>query len=158
MQATTGKPNPCCLVTADGNVAAVAAGCSVLCLLPLHGSAVTLQGPTSGKPIACLAISSNGKALVAGERGAKPSLLLWDLSDCERPARELARAQHNFGIAALAFSPSGEREVPAMSAAESITSDTELLGSTPMVLDRCPTRPPAHPQVRPPAAAQHPLG
>ena len=106
LEASAGPPNPRCLVATGACSVAAAAGSAVT--LFENGSAVTLRAPSTGKPIASLAVSSDGKALAAGERGTKPALLLWSLADCGRPAVELARAQHNFGIAALAFSPSGE--------------------------------------------------
>ena len=106
LQASAGPPNPRCLIAAGGGRVASAAGSAVT--LFENGSALTLKAPSTGKPIASLAVSSDGRALAAGERGPKPALLLWSLADCGRPAVELAHAQHNFGIAALAFSPGGE--------------------------------------------------
>lgn len=96
---------------------AAAAGAAVL-LLPPSGAGVsahTLLRPapdSAGKPIACLAASHDGTLLAAGERGAKPGLYLYRLpagpcGGVVPPAQELARAQHNFGIQALSFSPSG---------------------------------------------------
>jgi hypothetical protein len=105
LEASAGPPNPRCLIAAGGSRVACAAGSTVTLLE--NGSALTLKAPSTGKPIASLAVSSDGKALAAGERSPKPALLLWSLADCGQPAVELARAQHNFGIAALAFSPSG---------------------------------------------------
>ncbi len=94
---------------ASGRVAA-AVGSNVL-LLSSDGSSTLLPPPpdSAGKPLACLAAA--GTFVAAGERGSKAGLYVWRIGACggaEGEGTEIAHALHNFGIAALAFSPSGK--------------------------------------------------
>lgn len=93
---------------AAGSVAA-AAGAAVT-MTSAGGPPLLLPPPpdSAGKPIACLAAS--GAFVAAGERGSKPGLFVWriDGGGSAGEGAEIGRALHNFGIAALAFSPSGE--------------------------------------------------
>lgn len=100
------------LASAGGCAPAVAAaiGQSVTLLSP-DGTSTLLPPPpdSAGKPIACLAAAA--AFVAAGERGSKPGLHVWKVADGSAAAEgtEIAHALHNFGIAALAFSPTGER-------------------------------------------------
>ena len=99
------------LASAGGCAPAVAAavGQSVTLLSP-DGTSTLLPLPadSAGKPIACLAAA--GAFVAAGERGSKPGVHVWKVADGSAAAEgtEIAHALHNFGIAALAFSPTGE--------------------------------------------------
>ncbi|PRW59476.1 WD repeat 62 [Chlorella sorokiniana] len=100
---------PATLLAATGGGVAVAAGASVSLLSPDGTCTLLPPSPDSaGKPIACLAAA--GTFVAAGERGSKPGLHVWRLGADGAVAgegAEIAHALHNFGIAALAFSPSG---------------------------------------------------
>lgn len=102
------------LVALGGGAFAAAVGGCVVLHGPGHAAALPLPPEAAGKPIMCCAASAaNGLLLAAGERGAKPALYLWRLEpDGSGPTTPAANLQHpgvvhNFGIAALAFSPSG---------------------------------------------------
>lgn len=95
--------------TGAGGSIAAAFGASVE-LIALDGSRTLLSPPpdSAGKPLACLA--AGGGFVAAGERGSKPGLFVWRIQGTAGgEGAEIGRALHNFGIAALTFSPSGAR-------------------------------------------------
>lgn len=109
-----GAAGPPSLVASGGTIVATACAGAVSVLCPGR-SPILLKADSTSKPIASLAVSRDGQWIAAGQRGAKLALFLWRAAAADggaagwaQPALEIARAQHNFGIAALAFSPSGE--------------------------------------------------
>lgn len=56
----------------------------------------------TSKPISCIALSSDGRYLAAGERGHLPSIVIWDMLKDEKVA---ALQGHKHGVGCLAFSP-----------------------------------------------------
>jgi hypothetical protein len=102
-----------------------------------------LKADSTGKLIASLAVTRDGQWIAAGHRGAKPALFVWcahpraapslqgeaitrSSAAWHKPAVDIARAQHSFGISALAFSRSGERLTVKADAAPtcSVTEET----------------------------------
>mgnify|MGYP001810489580 CR=1 FL=1 len=105
--AAVGRPAALAPAGAAGALAAAVGAAAVL--LPAHGPASLLRLPpgASGKPITALAASQDGQLIAAGSRGSRPAIYLFTAGGAE-PAQDLAKGLHSFGIAALAFSPSGK--------------------------------------------------
>nr|CAG4710624.1 unnamed protein product [Naegleria fowleri] len=62
-----------------------------------------LQNTSPNKPFSCLQFSKNGKLLAAGERGSKPSIVVWDVLSGKKII-ELKKDGHQYGVSCLAFS------------------------------------------------------
>ncbi|EFC42696.1 predicted protein [Naegleria gruberi] len=62
-----------------------------------------LQNSSSNKTFSCLQFSRNGKLLAAGEKGSKPSIVIWDVLTGKKTI-ELKKDNHSYGITSLAFS------------------------------------------------------
>jgi len=62
-----------------------------------------LQNQSSNKTFSCVQFSKNGKMLAAGERGAKPSIVLWDVLSGKKVI-EIKKDNHLYGVTCLAFS------------------------------------------------------
>jgi len=64
-----------------------------------------LKAPSAPKPFACVAFSSDGTRLAAGEAGSHPAVIVWDTftGECLAELRT-----HKHGVADVCFSPSGQ--------------------------------------------------
>ncbi|KAL4859102.1 Mitogen-activated protein kinase-binding protein 1 [Chlorella vulgaris] len=115
--AVAGPPQ---LVAAGGALFAAATGTSVVLISPPqepHCGPFLLKHSGSGKPIASLAMSPDGRFIAAGQSGSKAALFVWRISEGSgaavqspargQPAQDIANGQHSFGIPVIAFSPSG---------------------------------------------------
>ena len=85
----------------------LASGSGVLSLICVaSGDAQTISLPANGKPVGCSAYSTAAGAVAVGELGFKPVVTVcFDNQPPQEPG--IALRGHNFGIAALAWSPQG---------------------------------------------------
>lgn len=97
------EPRACLAAAADGAVV-LAAGASALLRADAAGGLESLPLPGGNKALGCVAYSEPARCLAAGESGFKPAVFV--LFDGQAGA-PLALRGHNFGIQAVAFSPSG---------------------------------------------------
>jgi hypothetical protein len=96
----------------EPNVVAYPAGCSVVLFNTSTGQQIDfLTAKPSSKPLQCVAFSSDGKYLAAGERGQLAAVLIWDLG-ARRVIQELRAHKH--GVGSLAWSKDGELRRPAL--------------------------------------------
>ncbi len=65
---------------------------------------------TTGKPVASVAVTGNGRYLAIGERGHLPSIVIWDLI---KHQQVITLSGHKHGVGCLAFSPNGRYLVSA---------------------------------------------
>ncbi|CAN0073640.1 unnamed protein product, partial [Discosporangium mesarthrocarpum] len=65
----------------------------------------------TSKAVSCLAFSPDGSMLAVGERGHKPTVIIWSLASGSVlwELGALGAGQHRFGIICVAFSPCGGR-------------------------------------------------
>ncbi|KAM9588953.1 WD repeat-containing protein 62-like isoform 10-T10 [Morphnus guianensis] len=80
------------------------AGCVVVILNPRENTQRHILN-TSRKTLSALAFSPDGKLIVTGENGHRPSVRVWDV---EERAQVLALHGHKHGVACVAFSPSAK--------------------------------------------------
>ncbi|KAJ8255841.1 hypothetical protein COCON_G00197050 [Conger conger] len=94
-----------CGLACDPNTGLVAypAGCVVVILHPRKVKQGHILN-TCRKPFSALAFSQDGKYLVTGESGHMPCVRVWDVAE-RTQAAELQC--HKYGVACVAFSPSG---------------------------------------------------
>ncbi|KAL9650432.1 hypothetical protein ABK040_004656 [Willaertia magna] len=62
-----------------------------------------LQNINANKTFSCVQFSVNGRYIAAGERGSKPSIIVWDAVSGKK-LTELKKESHLYGVRCLAFS------------------------------------------------------
>lgn len=90
----------------SGLVVAYCAGAVVVLYDAKAGKQLSfLRAASSNKPFICVAFSSDGAHVAAGESGSHPSVVVWDASSGICIAELKA---HKHGVASVCFSPSGD--------------------------------------------------
>nr|KAF6408439.1 WD repeat domain 62 [Molossus molossus] len=90
-------------LTCDPNTGHVAylAGCVVVILDPKENKQQHIFN-TARKSLSSLAFSPDGKYIVTGENGHRPTVRIWDVDEKSQVAEMLG---HKYGVACVAFSP-----------------------------------------------------
>jgi len=104
-------------------IIAYPAGCLVVLFDVIKLQQIGFLQTKSNKTVSCVRFSDNGKLLAVGETGHLPSVTIWELSSSHSmplttPASAIGSSplfmavaelhHHKFGVAAVAFSPSGK--------------------------------------------------
>ncbi|XP_032227632.2 mitogen-activated protein kinase-binding protein 1 [Nematostella vectensis] len=85
-------------------VVAYPAGCVTVLFNPLTGAQDFIHN-TLRKTISCLSFSKDGKYLVIGESGHKPSVRAWSIDEPGYPQISEMANGHKHGVACVAFAP-----------------------------------------------------
>mmetsp|Transcript_29589 Transcript_29589/g.70493 ORF Transcript_29589/g.70493 Transcript_29589/m.70493 type:complete len:219 (-) Transcript_29589:4689-5345(-) len=100
-------PRPNCVSHSPcGHDVAYCVGCvAVIFDTRANAQRLFLKAPSAPKPFACVAFSSDGTRLAAGEAGSHPAVIVWDTftGECLAELRT-----HKHGVADVCFSPSGQ--------------------------------------------------
>jgi WD40 repeat protein len=99
----------CMAVNPITNDVAYCAGCVLVVYSPKRNRQTRfLQNKKATKTsLSCVAFSSNGKYVAAGESGFEPAVIIWDLAS-SKILCEIKNKGHKYGISCIAFSPDGK--------------------------------------------------